>query len=75
MNKYFLLSISISFFSICTPRAHRLKKGPAMPKLHLNYVMHQSSIRYSTYTFGPPPSSKAVKQENKAFFEKMPEET
>jgi hypothetical protein len=50
----------------------------AMPKLHIKYVRHQSSIRLDSYTLDlrlPVSHAKVHKTGNMAFFEQKSEET
>jgi hypothetical protein len=59
------------------PECAGAKNMPAMPKLHLKYIMHQRSIRHGSYNLNPPLQvrlEKRIKQANKAFLEIIPEE-
>jgi hypothetical protein len=67
-----------TFVCISVACVHRGQNMSAMPILHLNDVIHQSSIRYGSYALDPHLQvslEKRIKQAKKAFFKKIPEET
>jgi hypothetical protein len=51
---------------------------PALPKLHLYYVLHEKSIKYGSYTLSPHLQvrlEKVCKTVKQGLFEKIPKET